>query len=1088
MRSLVSFLSPLFLLTSVYAADPLDTAAPPISREEINRQLKREVGQTEFLSVAPSWEFGGGLRRNKAVMRESALEAGGAGERSVERSDVYAVDEEKGILYLLNAERGLQSVGFRGVGAEAVKFGAYLMGRSNAIGVTPTQMYKNLENDMLISMGRDDSYQDHLIAFIVENPAHPIIAKHINLEGKVAQSVKVGNILYLVISKVKDNRERYFEVVSYDLSHLVQVDSFTIPGNAAINEDLLNVLRTEDGKYYLSVVATENDLDVFARPGQILSSRDFRPGGKSDLYIIDISSEKGEITPLMQVGVRGRIQERTQVAINGGYLLVASNYNSPESRLSRIAVESFSLPKEGDELVSVPEYDYLQMLFDREVEKKEKSLAHLERRTDRDKQLRGFKKDLLSGKILADSRYGQISLERLALLKQGTLMAFNGYPKHAITVGSTSGENALVQDVRIKDGLLYVFWRPDRPADPLDVFDISQMAAHNGHFIYKDRLMFDGWVERSMPITFKGRRFILALGFAIPAVDNEYNDRFAQAILFEMDDKKGGIGLEAIEVARMEFNDPNQWSGFNGADKYIDFRFDPKTGKGAALYSLQRLSQSGNIQGGKLLGFDMNNALNEDSQNVFKEGSFLKASGEDLRRVFHNGDLDKIQVFTSSALSTYDVGLDYENIGVFEQMISAMDILRLANDVSGFISLGDLHLQVINERDGIRFRKVDAKVADGPLSLTEGQSLFFSSKGLPTYFKNSENSLLLEVQNFLDKKLVTTVLELSKNDEGLLSSKKIEMVTIDGDVPEVYVTTNGNFFKTRTGNLFFRKRGERGVHSLFRLMDGKFVQLKSEEDMDLTLVDGVLVSKSSEMIKDPEYRDISYVKNFMHWATVNGDNILMLSKPVNVPSFPEMISSNGNMVFETEEVIDQRVKVTPFVENGEVKERKRLEYFQRNVVVSTKMNVLASKMDSGLMHKNRYHYANDVGAFFILDGDTISHISFDENGAMTNVGNTHVDLPSSEFEIAKSFTDTSSQYVLFAHKNHRKVTLFKFDHEGRLHQLKLQRVGVDGVPVEEESRVQDVSYFYGQQLNFSRETGLTITRGLSGIEQFLVVE
>src|SRR5262249_45473582 len=120
-------------------ADPEDeevTAPQPetVSQAQLEQQLRRTSGQTSYITAQRSWRGNFGARAlSAAAAPEAAVTApkGGTEKRDVLESDVFAIDPETKVLYLLNGQRGLQAVSAQNE----------LLGRAAASGNHPENMY-----------------------------------------------------------------------------------------------------------------------------------------------------------------------------------------------------------------------------------------------------------------------------------------------------------------------------------------------------------------------------------------------------------------------------------------------------------------------------------------------------------------------------------------------------------------------------------------------------------------------------------------------------------------------------------------------------------------------------------------------------------------------------------------------------------------------------------------------------------------------------------------------------------------------------------------------------------------------------------
>jgi hypothetical protein len=184
----------------------------------------------------------------------------------------------------------------------------------------------------------------------------------------------------------------------------------------------------------------------------------------------------------------------------------------------------------------------------------------------------------------------------------------------------------------------------------------------------------------------------LGLGFVRPAVNNEEGRQYPQAMLFEITQKNGK--LAATEVAQTNLSTQSVWSyaNFNEPDKMIEFRMDA-AGKGEVLFSLYQSSENSYEQGGKIVKFDLEEAIKGNV--VFTEGPFLSSGASWLRRMFTNTEIDRINAFSDEELAVFD-----NSAG--STTLKAAAILELARNVQDLIPLqnGSVFAQVVDKSKG----------------------------------------------------------------------------------------------------------------------------------------------------------------------------------------------------------------------------------------------------------------------------------------------------------------------------------------------------------------------------------------------------
>jgi hypothetical protein len=621
------------------------TSEPPANPDALDSQLLRYRGQTRFLNAEATYKMWRAARGAGGDLPLAEAAPAPSDKRAEQESDIYKLGPKGSqLLYLLNNYRGLQVVSFAKGAAQAE-----IIGRALPTGRTADAMYL-LENPARILVlesprwsGRDEERKGRLLVYDVSDARAPKLAESLPIEGQVADSRLVGEVLYVAsyVSGTGDDKGRGL-VHSFRVTgaRVKSVDEQTLRLPVGGRENM-NILESVDaaGKthYYLAAVLSE------------------WPGGfwdrASAVELVDISDPRGQIAPLMVVNARGQIRERTQTLLRDNTLIVTSQF-TPESAgttgRARIAVETFTLPKPDSEVLHEDEAEYRQKHIERLVNKtpeddrNEKRVALL---NDAELGLRG--------------RFVRTPEGSLRKLVADTI----------VTVGDTRGQHASLQDVRVSGDRLYVFWVPTDLVDPFDLFDISKPSEGVRHL---QRLEFDGWVERAIPFAAQGRQFVLGLGYVVPAVNNDRNRRYPQSVLFEIKEENNETHL--VEVSHLTLSQKNLWANFNDADRMIDVRFTGE-GQGEVLFRLSDSSHGRYRQGGKLVRFD---AL----KPAVSEGAFLAGEADWLRRVFRNPDLPAIQTFSDSWLGTFASANGAT--GEFEE---TAHLLELARDVRGYATL-----------------------------------------------------------------------------------------------------------------------------------------------------------------------------------------------------------------------------------------------------------------------------------------------------------------------------------------------------------------------------------------------------------------
>ncbi|MBF0298548.1 MAG: beta-propeller domain-containing protein, partial [Oligoflexia bacterium] len=649
--------------------------------ELIKKQLTRYVGQTEFLNPFELYSqkhYMMGISGNASTDTNDST----GRNREIQESDVFKVGKEnKKLLYLLNNYRGLEIISFED-GINKAK----ILGRTEATGNWSQNIYYHSNSERIITLENNNvrynknnvnEQSSKLIITSVFNPKLPKVIQEINMKGSIVDSRMVGDILYVVT--------RYNLILKLDQNENEnQSKTQTINQGKIYSYSLKENNGKYSGKYSNEVkLIQEYTLETPLAYGELMNIVEVKDKNENkyhyyllavlqkdnnwqnpsqSMMVVDITSNEGKIRPLLMADLKGTINERSQALIKDDYLIAVSNYRTTDtatidntSRL-RIAVQAFKI---NDDL-------------NNNNNNSDVSNANIVRKNTADQEL---------------------------------------------TVGSSDDLNASIQDVRFEKNLLYVFWVPQNYIDPLDVFDLSNIKEK---ITYKGRLNFDGWIQRSFPISYKGTDYIVGLGYITPSEDNEQNRRYPQIVLFKILSKENGL-VEKEIVSSLTFSkNDNIWVDFNSADKMIELKFDSESGLGTILFQAFKLNdESYNVNGGKLIAFDLNN-----KNNNFKEGGFVQASSGWLKRVFHNPEINKVNTFTNEELATYDVTLDNEKIGEYNKIFKAINILELARNIinyqvifgGSFKGIKKLGVQIVsnnkNKEDYTELRFVDITKAD----------------------------------------------------------------------------------------------------------------------------------------------------------------------------------------------------------------------------------------------------------------------------------------------------------------------------------------------------------------------------------------
>jgi len=144
-------------------------------------------------------------------------------------------------------------------------------------------------------------------------------------------------------------------------------------------------------------------------------------------------------------------------------------FRTDVANILRIAVESFKFPTDSSEVISQDEAKYRTLHIDREYAKVERELRA---QGITGEALENMLKDA-KAELLADSELGLQGRFVKTQSESSSHALVKPVADSVITVGSTQGLSANLQDVRYDNNLLYAFWVPANNIDPLDVFDIG---------------------------------------------------------------------------------------------------------------------------------------------------------------------------------------------------------------------------------------------------------------------------------------------------------------------------------------------------------------------------------------------------------------------------------------------------------------------------------------------------------------------------------------------------------------------------------------------------------------------------------------
>lgn len=867
------------------AFDPTPSAA---EQETIDGQLKRYKGQTRFLT--PYSRYYRGIYDEAGGLPQAA--AAGSAQREVQEADVFKIGaKDSKLLYLLNNHRGLQVVSYEN-GPDEPK----LLGRVAATGNYPDQMYFDEEHRRLVVLektwyDRDGDYygysalQSRLVIYDVADPAAPKIAQVTNLNGEVAESRMVGKALYVATSvrpsweqqQRGENGKGYVYSFNLEAAGVEAVETHELAAPVAYGATM-NVVEIKEGeafKYYLVAVLSKSGWGWWDR--------------QSLVEVVDISDAEGKVKPLMVVSAKGAVRERSQTMVKNGTLIVTSNYLIDGANTLRVSVETFKLPAPRAEIIDNNEAEFRRLYIDRTVEKKRQELTAQgiagDALTD---QLSAYREELV-----ADPELGLAGRFVKTATDGGSTALLKKVPDSVVTIGSTQGLSAAVQDVRYDGNMLYVFWVPANNIDPLDVFDITAPESGVKHLSH---LEFDGWIQRAIPVSYQGRNFVLGLGWVIPSVNNETNRRFPQVMLFEITKTAGGR-VRADVLAQKQIGSSSTWANFQAEDKEIEVNFTGSA-QGAIMYPFASWEGSGYQHGGKLIGFDLAQA-DVDAEKVFSEGGVLSTQNEGwLRRLFTNREIARVNSFSDEALGTFDVA---QGIGAAGAIMRATSILELARNIRAYETAATQGVQIISDwywaEDGAtELRLVSAKAADA-----EAPQALASVKIPGAYvhhLKVGDDTLYVLTQENVR----------ATSDDGNVTYKTRYIASIVKVGMGLSISSQGRWDYSYDANVAGPRLGY--AQKLVRLADGRVLAatgnelkllsagaagellvagvalnscgLEGADVADLKDLGGKLYVTFSQTVKDDRRPGLAYLRNFFAPASVENAT-LACAAPINIP-------------------------------------------------------------------------------------------------------------------------------------------------------------------------------------------------------------
>lgn len=456
-----------------------------------------------------------------------------------------------------------------------------------------------------------------------------------------------------------------------------------------------------------------------------------------------------------------------------------------------------------------------------------------------------------------------------------------------VTFGDTNGQHASLQDVRVSGDLLYTFWVPANNIDPFDLLDISNPSQGIKHL---GQLQFDGWISKAFPIEHNGKKFVLGLGWVVPAT-SETNKRYPQAKLFEIKNE-GGVVSHSV-VASLTLDSEDVWASLNGEDKTFEVMEDTP-----GVYNiLFPVSFSKNWKSGaKIVKADLNTKLLE-------EGASIVADQGWLNRVFVNREVNAINTFSDEALATFD-----RNDIAGNNFAKTVSTLELARNIVDFQVISEtLGMQIISSDGMVQLRTVDIKKADSEKNEIAGDLLI---KG--DYKWHAVRGGKLYVITTVNKKITQTYGESSWEsdvfDYANMNVVDLKDFSATSEKIDMVVPLNQYFYfdvqSTSTANMdVFKIGGE-----FFQLTDKSLKQFSADATCgtfftknsystsletvgnDFYIYTTVEVTPSDFKPAENEYSQV-YAMPYMKKLSFNG-NIISCSSAVNVPGKPALIKDN----------------------------------------------------------------------------------------------------------------------------------------------------------------------------------------------------
>lgn len=284
----------------------------------------------------------------------------------------------------------------------------------------------------------------------------------------------------------------------------------------------------------------------------------------------------------------------------------------------------------------------------------------------------------------------RVSVEAFAIAKTDEIVVSKENMR--VSVGDTNGQHASLQDVRVSGDMLYAFWVPANNIDPFDLFDISEPAKGIKHL---GQLQFDGWISKAFPLEINDKKFVLGLGWIVPAT-SENGRRYPQAKLFEIKSSNGSVKHEVVASLTLESAD--LWASLNDEDKMFEIMQEtPGVYNIMFPVTFTKTWKSG----AKIVTADLNTGKIEEGASIVADQGWLS-------RIFVNKEVRAVNSFSDLSLETFDQA-HIASKGVAK----AVSILELARNIIDFKAISNtVGVQVIEGEKAVELRHVSLANAD----------------------------------------------------------------------------------------------------------------------------------------------------------------------------------------------------------------------------------------------------------------------------------------------------------------------------------------------------------------------------------------